>query len=348
MENQVQKVAAGRWVARFSDALLSGAPELGDAELGEWLRARGLFYLWDEPRLPEEARAVLSDARSATAAHNHLRLAWFQDVVSALSPIPVCPLKGIDLLGRVYSHDIGLRPMLDVDILVPAEEFGRAVDRLADALEMGTVPEGIDRGYHTTLTGRGLNLEVHRCLDIRHAPRSTWKRLDPGQATLHGLPVSLLSDPMTLAHLIAHFVKHGPFVSLRWVVDILAWVDRGVDLADLAAAAAHIGATRTVMAGVVAVRGAVGGEFLEGYEGLVSVPDRVAVRANQRLSWGRRTGQPFAAQVPDYATWRRFATSLLLSDSPKDVAWFLAHRVLGKTRWSEATRKGAEVRRRSS
>src|SRR5450759_4232027 len=78
--------------------------------------------------LPEHIRTRLEEERRATALDNLRNYGEFRHIARALREreIPVIALKGLQLAELVY-RDISLRPMSDLDILVPFAQVGHAV-----------------------------------------------------------------------------------------------------------------------------------------------------------------------------------------------------------------------------
>ena len=79
------------------------------------------------PSTPDEARTRLTHAYYVTFARNALLLAELDRVAAALKDdnITVAAVKGVALVCQLYPS-IGLRPMGDIDLLVPRPEVDRA------------------------------------------------------------------------------------------------------------------------------------------------------------------------------------------------------------------------------
>ena len=121
------------------------------------LQARG-----ELAQLPGDAIKRLEDERRATALDNLRNYGEFRRIARALRErgIPVIALKGLHLAELVY-RDISLRPMSDLDILVPEAQVKPAVDLLlASEYELD---RRYARGYDAGLTHRrlGIMVEVH-------------------------------------------------------------------------------------------------------------------------------------------------------------------------------------------
>jgi hypothetical protein len=77
--------------------------------------------------VPPQVLDALEGAYLSTTAGNLLRRARTHDVLGALATagVPAMLLKGAALAETVYPEP-GLRPMVDIDVLVPAEDIDRA------------------------------------------------------------------------------------------------------------------------------------------------------------------------------------------------------------------------------
>jgi hypothetical protein len=150
---------------------------------------RMLPLLWDHLRTvrsdvaaPVGAVTALQELARATTARN-VRLLRERDralEVLAAADIPVIVLKGAALVGTVYAH-VGLRPMVDVDLLVPEASIRRAHALIADALGYTTMGTRLERNddarlaeshHHFPLLSadRAVLIEVHhKIVDDRPA-----------------------------------------------------------------------------------------------------------------------------------------------------------------------------------
>jgi hypothetical protein len=296
-----------------------------------WIAGHGLLALADHPATPEALRAPLRRARRDNAAANLHRVDRFRRLVDALGDVPVCPLKGIHLLATLYAGDPGSRVMADLDLLVPEGEVERAIDRLARGLGLVEAPASRAAAPFSPerlLRWGELEIEIHGRLGAKHGPASTWTAVAPRPARLHDRDVWALDRETTLLHLIVHFVKHGPFVALRWVEDVLRAADAGVDPARLVARARALGAFRSLAAGVGELRRLAGDDLLAGVPGRTSALDRALVAVTRRLAWrdGGGGGRDGAAADPVAAAGPRRRTAaggnlaaLLLADRPGDA-----------------------------
>lgn len=299
------------------------AAGMGAEEAAAWIAGHGLLSMAAGEELPAAVRERLRPRVLETAAHNLYAVARFQEVVDALSGLPVCPLKGIHLLDTVYREDPQSRPLSDLDLLVPEPRVEEAVSRLAGlGLRETASSRGIrDVSPERVLTDGRLAVEVHSRLGIKHGRRSTWGEVTPVPGRLHDREVFVLDRETTLVHLVSHLVKHRPFSRLVWVEDVLRWTAGGVDAERAVARAGDLGALRSLVAGVRVLRRALGPL------GLAAVPERppgvaggLAVRLNERLLWRDLLADPWSAGLGTPGS--RTLSALLLSDRGGDALRF--------------------------
>ena len=191
--------------------------------------------------ISEPMRTRLNDERRATAFANLRRCAVFRDIALAFAQrdIPLIALKGLHLAELVY-RDISLRPMDDVDILVPRAEVGKAVATLQ---RMGYGPEEemsssaealLDFSHAVALEHRGLGIliELHWTLvkqGYGYEPpmEDIWRTAVPGK--LADAEVPLMSPEFLLLHVCAHLACHHSFLlELRALCDIAEIVRAGI------------------------------------------------------------------------------------------------------------------------
>jgi hypothetical protein len=170
----------------------------------------------------------------ASQRHN-----WFKNqslfhqsaqTVAALTAhgIPTILLKGASLATRFYA-DPSLRPMTDLDLLVPEADGGRAHECL---LKLGWQPDhpAFDPDVHLTMrhstgyarTG-GYQLDLHRhvlwdCV-YPEADRPFWERAEP--CSFHGVPTATLCATDDLIHVCVHAARYNEFPPVRWAADAM-------------------------------------------------------------------------------------------------------------------------------
>lgn len=115
---------------------------------------------WPEP-LPDAVRHALRHALYQTTASNTLLYRELGRIVDCLHQqnIPVVVLKGAALAQTHYAH-IGLRPMLDLDLLLPRSHLAQAIQALW-ALDYVQIPEP-GMGFY--------QISKHHMLRNNHAP----------------------------------------------------------------------------------------------------------------------------------------------------------------------------------
>lgn len=152
--------------------------------------------------------------------------------------IPVIALKGIALSSGLYK-DEGLRPMGDIDLLVPE---GRGMDALRVVLEMGAKPLAVPRSeWHEQSDAHlrpvkidGIMVELHQRLFSLGSAYYT-KNVDffKHKQTIEkqGLKLQILNDRMMGYHLVAHAIKGIEMGGLRfgWLLDIALLISKQED-----------------------------------------------------------------------------------------------------------------------
>ncbi len=221
---RVQALSLPAWEEIIALALSHGVAPL----LHRSLQASGGLAALQEP-----VRKRLNDERRATGFANLRRCAVFKDIALAFAErnIPLIALKGLHLAELVY-RDISLRPMDDVDILVPRAELGKAVATLQ---RMGYGPEEdmsssaealLDFSHAVALEHRGLGIliELHWTLvkqgyGYEPSTEAIWRTAAPGK--LADAEVPLMSPEFLLLHVCAHLACHHSFLlELRALCDI--------------------------------------------------------------------------------------------------------------------------------
>lgn len=256
----------------FPDArqqlLLTAALEDGEAARAAWLawQAGGDFAAADrcsrrlQPLLYKnllrqgvapEMLIPLRDHYFSTLYRNkaHLRrlrllLAWF-----AREDIPTLVLKGAALIFQVYG-DPGLRPMADLDILVPHPHAARASALLVEAGWTALPLPARVRAEPQSVTA----VEWHGAdggqLDLHFSPFAEslgwdaisvlWAASVPCDAS--GIGTRTLCGADQLLHLLAHGAEVRPAPAIRWVADAMGLLrsDIAIDWERFAAMAARL------------------------------------------------------------------------------------------------------------
>jgi hypothetical protein len=181
-------------VAKFLDAVFSASSTTGD-QLASTVRSCSLSWgdlvrdsidlylapslrfemqttgVWD--LVPAAAQDILGELADLNRARNQKILATISDIamkVGARSATPVFLKGAACLMSGVYG-DLARRFMMDIDVLVPADEFQVSISAL---MESGyCLPEQhlssdtlIGKHYHPLVAPNGITVEVHRCLGV--------------------------------------------------------------------------------------------------------------------------------------------------------------------------------------
>jgi hypothetical protein len=187
--------------------------------------------------VPEHVRVRLKEERRATGLLNLRRYAEFRRIAQALRMrnIPLIALKGLHLADLVY-RDISLRPMSDLDILVPRPQLAqtlatlRELDYGFDGDFSGALDAILDTRCDVELRHRQMQLplEVHWSLlappsrygDVLDDVWRSAARARPGDAD-----ALVMSPAFALLHICAHLTCNHVFdFSLRALCDIAAIV----------------------------------------------------------------------------------------------------------------------------
>lgn len=186
---------------------------------------RVLLEIGDAENVPERAGKQLALAYHRVGFRNGRNYSRLAEVVSALrgAGVDVIVLKGAALASTVWGN-IALRPMADVDIMVPEERIRLAEETMLD------LGYGIDESAHPRewYLERSHQLapflkedprtefDIHRNIvdpnsRIRAAidVRDLWTRSVP--ADLQGIPARVLSPEDTVIHLCLHHCMYLPF-----------------------------------------------------------------------------------------------------------------------------------------
>lgn len=292
----------------------------------DWIAHHSLFQLADDATLNPSSRKRITDLKREVEARNRMLLWHCQDILGALEGVDVLPLKGIYLLDNIYSADLGSRVLSDIDLMVPVEHLDDALARLSSTL--GFLETGASRDLrrfhpHSRLKKDGLALELHTRLAVKHIGSSDWAALSPHRGQFLRREVHLLDDETNLVYMICHLVKHGPFYCLKWVTDILCWMEiRRPDPMVTLDRARDLRAEVTFMAGIRALRQMLGGSSMPGFPTLpLGIVRQQRMRACEATAWRAAYSDPMDTAAAD-SRWKRNLAALLLADDGWESARF--------------------------
>jgi len=135
--------------------------------------------------------------------------------------INVIPFRGFSLIQTLY-HNLGLRIMVDVDILAKNKDSERINNILTQLKYLGYAEENIT--VFTKIISPNLNLviEVHYalapCRPYKINLPSLWERTQ--QITFNKLSLTCLSEEDTFLSLALHLRRHTRRITLKMVIDI--------------------------------------------------------------------------------------------------------------------------------
>lgn len=223
--------------ARVAEHMADGNVDWSAAiERAATLRVAPLLYdaLQEQANVPPPVRDALRTLHDRTLRNNLYLFAELQRVLRKLHArdVPVIILKGAALAQAVYGNP-ALRPMRDLDLLVPQASFPRVAQGLT---ELGyTTPRaetqpGAALAYESELsfsktTPSPCQVEVHWSLIDSPYYRD---QLDTEWFWETALPVSIgtasgkmLGPEAQLLHLCAHLLLHHGGVDVLWMVDVV-------------------------------------------------------------------------------------------------------------------------------
>lgn len=199
---------------------------------------------------PKPVQDMLRYTYAASFLRNRSLFQELDRILDALARagVPVILLKGADLAASVYP-DMGLRPMSDLDLLLPKSDVANAVQAMhslgyADFREERT--RGLDwrTAYDRKLVGGArerVAVELHWNLvagdAVRHSPSIDWfwqqtEAVAPGSEDWPGLKKALRLTPTAhLLYLTAHLMlQHGGAQArLLWYYDLHLLLERSKD-----------------------------------------------------------------------------------------------------------------------
>lgn len=149
--------------------------------------------------------------------------------------VPATTLKGPALASLVYD-DVSIRPLADLDLLVPTTLRGKTHGRLLDLgwrCLSGVAPN--EQTYERRIDSLTFRLEIHSSLIDDPLLDYVDLPIETELVTVRGGQVTALSRRLLPAYLAAHQAKHHA-IPVLWVVDFER-LHRRLDDADRAAAA---------------------------------------------------------------------------------------------------------------
>ena len=312
---------------RLSQLAARRVGELPSRRRLDWITHHNIFRLADCETLDPALRAQISAKEREVEARNRMLIWRCQDLLEVLEVVDVVPLKGIYFLDNIYADSLGSRVLSDIDLLIPGDQLEEALTRLSSQLGYReTDSSRASRSFypHCRLVGDGLPLELHTKLAVKFIGLSDWTALSPVTAEFFGRKVHVLDDETNLVYMVCHFVKHGPFYCLKWVADILLWLEqRRPDPILTLERARALHAEVAFVAGIRVVRALLGGSCFPGFANQAeSARHQRRIQICEAAVWRGAVRDPMNTAAAD-SSWRRNLAALLLADDGRESARFL-------------------------
>jgi putative nucleotidyltransferase-like protein len=181
--------------------------------------------------LEDPLLAALRSAHQSTWINNQRLITRVLPALRALegAGIRTMVIKGAALIAR-GRFDGGLRAITDVDVVIPSEQLGRAIDVLAeiDFLPVGGVPAWYVRDYagrfvpsHAFAGAENAQIDLHwhvlHASCQQDADEDFWARAEP--ARLGDAPTAVLSPGDELLLAVLHGLRWSERPTYRWALD---------------------------------------------------------------------------------------------------------------------------------
>ena len=248
---------------------------------------------------------------------NMQAMAFAQRVFTALdqASVPFIVLKGAALIA-CYLADRSLRPMDDIDILVPQ---GRVADTIAVLTAMNLHPGQISPRYFTSSslqsrvpgwgfcgTDQSMNIDLHwKALHLDRRPEADdrfW--LTHRETSFDGMPIRVLDPAHQLIHICAHAAQPTAGASAeQWPADAILVIRGSTDLCfeRLVSEADE--------RGLSAIMGEALGFLAQEFS--ISIPNAAIPRMRAAASWTERTEMRLLADPPKATRISSFRLALL-------------------------------------
>lgn len=186
---------------------------------------------------PHHAQQMLREASRAVAANNLHLTSELARIVAALqrADIPVMLLKGAGLIPTVYQQ-LDLRPMSDLDLLIPPKNVAEAVGVLTEIgcrSGQALIRDDFFPNYHYEIelcTGslRPVRIDLHArpFRPLRYARTMSDDALWEGRTVVRvgDAEASIPGTELMFLHLAVHAAIHG-FSRLIWLYDLKRFVE---------------------------------------------------------------------------------------------------------------------------
>lgn len=150
--------------------------------------------------------------------------------------IPVLILKGAALI-HARAYRTGLRPMADIDFLIPTDSLGPALEILTPLqLEAAEVEALRDFQHGQSFTDAlGFEYDLHwhampQCCDHAERNQPFWDGSE--EISFSGVPVRCLNPTDSLLHVCVHGIQWNPVPPIRWIPDVLNLLEHQANAID--------------------------------------------------------------------------------------------------------------------
>lgn len=138
-------------------------------------------------------------------------------------------LKGA-AVALLYYKDAGLRPMVDVDILVPTGKANEAIEVLTKLDWQPGFKAPHSQSFKSTISGVEIDLHWHALIEL--SDEDSDEELWDGavKANFNDIEVLALNPTDTLFHVCAHGMKWEGTPTIRWVADAYTVLNSGATI----------------------------------------------------------------------------------------------------------------------
>ncbi|MEA3446165.1 MAG: nucleotidyltransferase family protein [Bacteroidota bacterium] len=211
-----------------------------DIEHGSFRQLPLLYHNLHKLNIDDKLMFRLKGIYRQSWSKNHILFFKTGEVLKLLNKAGVRTLvmKGIALTVLIYKN-YSIRPMADMDILVPHTETTKTIDLLK---KHGWIPQKEEYLEHNLKYGRSLTfIDAEKTeLDLHWHPifeshdtitdADFWDKAN--QFEVAGVPTLAFCDTDSLFHTIVHGLRYNPEPPIRWVADSMALLnknDNGID-----------------------------------------------------------------------------------------------------------------------
>jgi|AGTN01.2.fsa_nt_gi hypothetical protein len=147
----------------------------------------------------------------------------FNRTIGALRELKQAGIETILLKGAalalLHYNDVGLRPMVDIDVLVPTNKADDAIKVLSKSGWQPGFKAPHSQAFRSTTSGVEIDLHWHALIELSGEDSDDELWNGAVKAELNDLEVLALNPTDTLFHVCAHGMKWEGMPTFRWVAD---------------------------------------------------------------------------------------------------------------------------------